>query len=605
MPVAPAGVMLGKLHKRSGRTLNSRLVLDLHSPRIETELIQYPLNLGSVSIKTKQKAIVVFSIGPVIKQLTFVPDEYDEAVRKITRLRAVYQMSSLTIMDSFKLPIVITIDDQTIYKNRMAFGLSMPGQLGNPLLKIKGVTYNVLTSPLECSLVNKLSPSIHPYDEMKIGEPNNFGDRKYIKTTLDRCYVHLLVPVTEPDLVLLDRLKHLTIKSSVDTDTHEKVVSRATSSVISAESTRSSSSSKSRKQIRKTRSASPRPVDVDSPPTPRLRKTKNYSIVKQLGAGSFSTVWLAVDLNTGSKLTVKRIHENIDDVNTEIKILSKLDHPNIVKYYSSSENEILIEYCNRDNLTTIITKLNGNEVVVAPVSPRTNQTKPTLTTVIEAGTASVAGVSAQIVAQKSNQISSQNIKFESQSPRIVEYTSLLSTKINPQYDHSQQLLIKLAVLKQILTGLNYLHTNSVVHRDLKPANILITSKGYVKISDFGIATFMSKASHKHSMVGTPNYMAPEILSGDGYDFRADIWSVGMIGYELATGHPPWTDCSVLTILSSLSRECLPVLPTSGPLGDLIAKTVIIDPAKRYTAEQLLKLPYFQFDAIEVITSLYR
>lgn len=81
----------------------------------------------------------------------------------------------------------------------------------------------------------------------------------------------------------------------------------------------------------------------------------------------------------------------------------------------------------------------------------------------------------------------------------------------------------------------------IIHRDLKPANILVNSKGEFKLADFGFAKFVDHFDSKllHSIVGTPLYMAPQILKKTKYTTKCDIWSIGFIYYELVTSKLPW------------------------------------------------------------------
>ena len=96
--------------------------------------------------------------------------------------------------------------------------------------------------------------------------------------------------------------------------------------------------------------------------------------------------------------------------------------------------------------------------------------------------------------------------------------------------------------KQIADALLCLNMNGIVHRDLKPANIMFTSAGDLKIVDFGLSRFFSKDSEAGLMetqYGTPLYQAPEILNGKGYDETADLWSVGIILFQMIAGVLPF------------------------------------------------------------------
>lgn len=93
---------------------------------------------------------------------------------------------------------------------------------------------------------------------------------------------------------------------------------------------------------------------------------------------------------------------------------------------------------------------------------------------------------------------------------------------------------------QIADGIQHMHERRIMHRDLKPANILLTLDGTIKLGDLGLSRELSENTiQAHSKVGTPLYMSPEVLRGDGYDFKSDIWSIGCLLYELANLKSPF------------------------------------------------------------------
>ncbi|EMG50749.1 sepH Cytokinesis protein sepH [Candida maltosa Xu316] len=114
-------------------------------------------------------------------------------------------------------------------------------------------------------------------------------------------------------------------------------------------------------------------------------------------------------------------------------------------------------------------------------------------------------------------------------------------------------------VRQILQGLNYLHEQGVVHRDVKAANVLLTENDHVKLADFGVAT---KVTSQHlSIVGTPNWMAPEtVLGGEGICTASDIWSLGATIIELFTMNPPYHDFNPMAALHAIGTDEHPPLP---------------------------------------------
>ena len=145
----------------------------------------------------------------------------------------------------------------------------------------------------------------------------------------------------------------------------------------------------------------------------------------------------------------------------------------------------------------------------------------------------------------------------------------------------------LPILATVAEALDYAHQQGVVHRDIKPANIMLTNNRVVKVMDFGIATLTSSSRTKSEMVmGTPTYMSPEQIAGKKVDGRSDIYSLGVVMFELLTGHPPFTADNVSALLYAVTHT--PPLGLSTLRSDLppAAQTILDcalqkDPVRRY------------------------
>eukprot|EP01103_Thecamoeba_quadrilineata_P005247 TRINITY_DN15071_c0_g1_i1.p1 TRINITY_DN15071_c0_g1~~TRINITY_DN15071_c0_g1_i1.p1 ORF type:complete len:510 (+),score=95.20 TRINITY_DN15071_c0_g1_i1:50-1579(+) len=153
------------------------------------------------------------------------------------------------------------------------------------------------------------------------------------------------------------------------------------------------------------------------------------------------------------------------------------------------------------------------------------------------------------------------------------------------------------IIQETLHGLIYLHSKHIIHRDVKSANILITEEARVKIADFGVSEQLQYSHDSDEVIGTPHWMAPEVVLTPRYDSKCDIWSLGITIIEIAEGAPPYHNLSPMHLLGSLPENEPPTFKEpstwSSSLLEFLASCLTKDPILRPSGTDLLTFDFLK------------
>ena len=260
-------------------------------------------------------------------------------------------------------------------------------------------------------------------------------------------------------------------------------------------------------------------------------KITDFTLIKELGVGSFGRVLLVQHNKTQAQYAIKAIDKrnttNIQEkpyFRREIEIMYRIHHPNVVKLFGHFEDNtycyFIMEYIQGGNIYSYVPK-NG-----------------------------IRTISTQQVA---------------------------------------------SIIKDVISATYFLHNMvpPIIHRDIKPENVLLASGMQAKLTDFGWSNYMQGDYKRTTVCGTPIYLAPEMINNTGHDEKVDIWCIGVLLFELMTGVQPWRGTDVNTVKMNIVRLKINWPKNMDrKAGDLISRILRYNPEERISLESMLMHPFF-------------
>ena len=290
------------------------------------------------------------------------------------------------------------------------------------------------------------------------------------------------------------------------------------------------------KKVNSLNEKQPKFYDILSiPSTPEELFTIQYPI----GHGAFGTVYKAVHNSTNKVYAIKIIDYSKDN---------NKDNNNIINYnYNSVQQE-----------TSLMRKVNKSDYIVKYFG--------------------------SYFSRKTNTIW-----------LILEYCSSGSAiDLMLSMDRTFSEVEVATIMEMILKGLILMHNENLIHRDIKGANILISEDGYAKLGDFGVGATLYDEKYRLSKKGSPYWMSPQVASSIKYDFKTDIWSLGITCVELLEGEPPFSDMKPKSVMERISKnppsaeEIIDLNEHTPEFKSFVENCLEIDPNKRASARDLLK-----------------
>ncbi|KAL8576035.1 hypothetical protein ACOMHN_052053 [Nucella lapillus] len=332
-----------------------------------------------------------------------------------------------------------------------------------------------------------------------------------------------------------------------------------------------------------------------------------FDILGKLGEGSYGSVFKSLHKETGQVLAIKQVPVDTDlqEIIKEISIMQQCDSKYIVKYYGS--------YFKKSDLwiikeISIMQQCDSKYIVKYYVSYFKKSDMR-----VWCGVEIIKEISIMQQCDSKYIVKYYGSYFKKSDLWIVmEYCGAGSVSDIMRLRNKTLIEREIAtILFYTLKGLEYLHSRRKIHRDIKAGNILLNNEGHAKLADFGVAGQLTDTMAKrNTVIGTPYWMAPEVIQEIGYDCVADIWSLGITALEMAEGKPPYGDIHPMRAIFMIPTKPPPSFRQpdkwSTEFIDFVSKCLVKSPENRATAVELLEHDFIKkAEACEILQEMIR
>uniref|UniRef100_A0AC34QI38 Non-specific serine/threonine protein kinase n=1 Tax=Panagrolaimus sp. JU765 TaxID=591449 RepID=A0AC34QI38_9BILA len=335
---------------------------------------------------------------------------------------------------------------------------------------------------------------------------------------------------------------------------------------------------------------------------------KKYHRIEKIGSGASGSVWSAIEINTGAEVAIKQM--NLSQQPKKELIINEI----LVMRENKQSKKKITDAEVLAKLKTIVT-IGNPDKKYHRIEKIGSGASGSVWSAIEINTGAEVAIKQMNLSQQPKKeliINEILVMRENKHENIVNYLDSYLvgeelwvvmeylaggslTDVVTECEMEEGMIA--AVCREVLQALDFLHSRHVIHRDIKSDNVLLGMDGSVKLTDFGFCAQIQPGSKRNTMVGTPYWMAREVVCRQQYGPKVDIWSLGILSIEMVEGEPPYLNENPLRAIYLIATNGRPDFPSRERISPLfrsfIDAALEVDVDKRFSAKQMLRHPFLK------------